>query len=85
MKPPCRYCEARCLGCHSTCEKYKEYDEERKEIRKERMKEIQLDESETFRIVNAERNRKSAYQRHMKKRDENAFALRMMQEENGGM
>lgn len=85
MKPPCRYCDKRCLGCHSTCKEYKAYDEERKEIRRERMTELLLDESETKRIVNADKNRRSAYQRHMKKRDENNFALRMKQEENGGM
>ena len=92
-KPPCKKlvdgvwvdCEKRCLGCHSWCKAYSEYDEANIEERKERLRKLDLDASDTARIVNADKNRRSAYQRHMKKRDENNFALRMKQEENGGM
>lgn len=32
MKVPCKDCADRHIGCHSKCEKYKAFDEERKKI-----------------------------------------------------
>ena len=32
MKAPCKECTDRYLGCHDHCEKYKEFDSERKII-----------------------------------------------------
>ena len=32
-KAPCKNCPDRYLGCHDHCEKYKEFDDERKRIR----------------------------------------------------
>ena len=37
-KAPCKDCPDRHLGCHSQCEKYKAYTEERKRISDLRMK-----------------------------------------------
>lgn len=31
-KSPCQHCEDRTVGCHSTCEKYKAFVDERLEI-----------------------------------------------------
>lgn len=40
VKPPCKDCKDRKVGCHSVCEKYinfqKEHEKEMKEIRKEK-------------------------------------------------
>ena len=33
LKAPCKNCPDRYLGCHDHCEKYREFDEERKRIR----------------------------------------------------
>ena len=57
LKPPCKDCIDRKVGCHSTCEKYIAYDEERKRISSERAK---------FRQVE---NDLVAIQLSMKKRD----------------
>lgn len=36
---PCKGCEKRVLRCHSTCEAYKAYTQEREEIRRGRAEE----------------------------------------------
>lgn len=57
LKPPCKDCTDRKVGCHSICEKYLVYDEERKRINSERAKYRQLE------------NDLVAVQMTMKKRD----------------
>ena len=37
MKVPCHGCKDRVIGCHSSCEKYAEYDRENKQ-RREKIK-----------------------------------------------
>lgn len=36
MKSPCKECEDRILGCHADCERYKEFQKDREQIRKNR-------------------------------------------------
>ena len=36
MKVPCKNCEDRELGCHSECEKYLEFQEQRRSVNKKR-------------------------------------------------
>lgn len=36
MDAPCKDCPDRMINCHATCEKYKAYDKERQEIRKQK-------------------------------------------------
>ena len=43
LKPPCRECTDRYLGCHSHCEKYREFDVERKRIHDIAAKQHQTD------------------------------------------
>lgn len=38
IKAPCKGCEERVLGCHSTCEKYIEYAKAQEEYRQARNK-----------------------------------------------
>lgn len=38
MQAPCKDCADRALGCHSVCEKYKEYAKQNEERRKLREK-----------------------------------------------
>lgn len=38
MNAPCKDCKDRKLGCHSTCEKYKKFDEENRKRREEEFK-----------------------------------------------
>lgn len=38
MNTPCKDCPNRSVGCHSTCDPYKEFDAKRKEIREIRAK-----------------------------------------------
>lgn len=33
MRVPCHNCPDRAEGCHATCERYKEYEREREQIR----------------------------------------------------
>ena len=33
---PCKNCDERILGCHSKCDRYKEFEQECKEIRERR-------------------------------------------------
>jgi len=42
MNAPCHGCPDRHVGCHGTCERYKEYSEERQRIRAERQDSYQL-------------------------------------------
>ena len=37
LKSPCKDCELRHVGCHSSCEKYKAFDEQMSIIRAKRM------------------------------------------------
>lgn len=57
LKPPCKDCKDRKVGCHSICEKYIAYDEERKRVIVERAKFRQIE------------NDLVAIQMTMKKRD----------------
>lgn len=41
-KSPCKECEERKSGCHSTCEKYKEYRESIDHIKNEKKKEAEI-------------------------------------------
>ena len=43
MKAPCKDCPDRYLGCHDHCEKYKEFDAERKRIHDISEKQHQID------------------------------------------
>ena len=43
MKPPCKDCKRRHLGCHSTCEEYIAYDEYRQKIRQINYKQTMSD------------------------------------------
>jgi hypothetical protein len=38
MNTPCKNCPNRFLGCHSTCEPYKEFDQKCKDIREAKAK-----------------------------------------------
>ena len=38
MKPPCKKCDKRHIGCHSDCEEYKKYKTEQRDIYRERDK-----------------------------------------------
>lgn len=60
MRSPCLNCEKRQLRCHSTCEEYIKYDNERKEIRQKR-----LDENE---LRDFNRERWDSAQKHLRKR-----------------
>ena len=42
MLAPCKDCEKRHYNCHSECEDYKVFDEKRKFIRAERIKESEV-------------------------------------------
>lgn len=42
-KTPCFECEARCQGCHDTCDKYKKYREKIDKLHDERAREHQKD------------------------------------------
>lgn len=44
MVAPCKDCAKRELGCHSRCDKYKEYEEERRQIRERRLLENEIRE-----------------------------------------
>lgn len=39
MRPPCKDCVDRSVGCHSTCKKYKQFKEDHEKVRKEIKKE----------------------------------------------
>ena len=41
IKAPCKDCKDRKVGCHSTCEKYKAYQESNSKIRKARVQKAQ--------------------------------------------
>jgi len=42
VKSPCYKCENHKEGCHSTCEDYLEWDEERRELREAKHKETKM-------------------------------------------
>lgn len=42
-KGPCYECEDRSVGCHSKCEKYKQWAEERREVNAKITKERNID------------------------------------------
>lgn len=42
MRPPCKDCKERAIGCHSTCEKYKKYRTEWEELKKKKAEEKRL-------------------------------------------
>lgn len=50
LKPPCKDCPDRYVGCHSTCEKYIAYDKSRKELYAQRDKRYQL-ESDIYMVA----------------------------------
>ena len=63
IKPPCgKVCENRQLGCHSYCEKYKEYLVKKEEINKKIRKQKDLEETltsisiSTFNKIKKQRN-----------------------------
>lgn len=35
---PCRYCQERVVGCHSSCQKYKDYSAENSRLKEEEKK-----------------------------------------------
>lgn len=83
-RPPCKKlvdgifvdCKERCLGCHSTCKKYAEYDEQNIQDRKQRLLDLELQESDQTRWQTAAAKRKAAYMRSMKRRqDEREYML----------
>lgn len=39
MKPPCKDCKDRAVGCHGQCERYAEFDAERDKIRRKKAEE----------------------------------------------
>lgn len=43
MLAPCYKCEDRSVRCHSTCEKYKAFAQEREKIREQKAKEREMD------------------------------------------
>lgn len=58
MKVPCYKCEDRSIRCHSTCEKYKAFAENREKIREQKAKEREMD-SFYGEIVRFDKRRKS--------------------------
>ena len=44
MTAPCKECTERKLGCHTTCDKYQEFNKQRELIRQNRLKSFQKDE-----------------------------------------
>lgn len=60
---PCKHCKERYFGCHSECERYKEYDELNKKIRELRLVEFNkinydVDTSMKIRKIRHSRKRK---------------------------
>lgn len=62
MKAPCLGCHERTVSpnCHGTCERYKEYNEYRIQVRELKMREH---EEEHLRIVGARKIRDEAFRR----------------------
>lgn len=44
---PCLWCEDRVVGCHSTCPRYKEFNENMEKIRQQRLDLLKLNEALT--------------------------------------
>ena len=64
MNAPCKDCERRTLGCHSTCEEYKAYDAKNAERRDKNFEDGKLNQAQVERFINKDKTRKASWQRH---------------------
>lgn len=46
IRPPCKDCPNRVLGCHDTCPKFQAYKEQRQRIYEDRLKTVEAKEAQ---------------------------------------
>ena len=55
MRPPCRDCQERCVGCHDSCSRYAEYRAERDRLLEEKRLRVDVREARRAAFEKCER------------------------------